>query len=88
MNVIEPIEKSNLVRVDSIKEGNGFVDFEGYYYLVLDMLSYYFDCSVKSNVTTIDPIWVFNVNSGCLAIYKSDAMVEPVELEVHVKEKT
>ena len=88
MNVIEPIEKSNLVRVDSIKEGNEFVDSEGYYYLVLDMLSCFFDCSVKSDVTTIDPIWVLNVNSGCLAVCESNEMVEPVELEVHVKEKT
>ena len=87
MNVIEPIEKSNLVRVDSIKEGNEFVDSEGYYFVVLNMLSHYFNCSVKSNVTTVDPIWVFNVNSGCLAVCKSDEMVEPVELEVHVKGK-
>ncbi len=86
MNVIEP--KSKLVRAGQIPEKRAFKDREGKYFIILDMQENYFDLSVRSSAD-IDygPIWVLNVQTDTLAIFDEDEMVEPVELEVNVKEK-
>jgi len=88
MNVIEPKVIENLVRADSISKGEEFIDDDGYYYVVLRMQEFYFNCSTRPTVREIsNPIWVFNVNTSCLSIYSGDIMVKPVDLEVIVKGK-
>lgn len=77
--------ENKLVPAGSIPEGKEFRDDEDYYFVVLDMQKHYFNCSMKSTVTTTNPIWVFNVNASCLAVYDRNKMIEPVELEVNVK---
>ncbi len=88
MNVIEPTKKVNLVRAGSIEQEKAFKDRRGAYFIVLDIRRIYFECSVRDSVNiTYEPTWVFNVQTNALAIFDVDAMVEPVELEVHVREK-
>ena len=86
MKVIEP--KSRLVRAGSIPEEKAFRNYENLYYVVLDMQKNYFDISIRPHVELdYDAMWIFNVQTGTLGIFDEDEMVEPVELEVIVKEK-
>ncbi len=86
MKVIKP--KSKLVRAGLIPEERAFKDGKGEYFIALDVQEGYFDLSIRSNVDTdYDPVWVFNVQTCTLGIFDEDEMVEPVELEVIVKEK-
>ncbi len=88
MNIRGPFKKRRLVRADSIPVGNEFVDQDGYYYVVLNMLECYFDCKMKSAVqNAYNRLWVFNISSSCLSVYEKDAMVKPIELEVIVREE-
>ena len=86
MKIVEPLEKSNLVRAGSLRQESEFKDNKGDSFVILDMQSCYFDYCVKeSTEIDYDPIWVFNVKMNTLGIFDADKMVEPVELEVHVK---
>ncbi len=88
MKIIEPTKQINLVDAGSISKEKAFKDHEGIYFIVLDMQDRYFDCSVRPNVKIdYNSIWVCNVRTCTLAIFDADEMVEPVELEVIVKEK-
>ena len=88
MNVIEPKKQINLVRAGSIPKEKTFRDQKGTYFVVLDIQSNYFECSVKPDAKDdYNYVWVFNVNTNTLGIVDVERMVEPVELEVIVKEK-
>ncbi len=93
MNVIEPVKTENLVRADLIAKEKGlrcFCEEEGNYdyFIVLDTNAAYYLVLLKPGlVLSYDYLWVFNVKTGTLATIPTDRMVEPVELEVIVKEK-
>ena len=87
MNVVEPRKQINLVHACLILREKAFKDQDGAYFIVLDMQSGYFECSIKPSAKVdYDPMWVFNVKTCTLGIFDRDEMVEPVELEVIVKE--
>lgn len=88
MKVIEPTKQINLVRVGLIPREKAFKEQDGSYLIVLDMQSGYFNCSVRLDAEVdYDYVWVFNVRTCTLGIFDVNEMVEPVELEVIVKEK-
>ena len=88
MNVIEPEKAPILVPAGKIQKEEAFKDCHGIYFIVLNMQQGYFDCSVRpSREIDYFPIWVFNINYDTLGIIDADQLVEPVELEVNVKER-
>ncbi len=88
MRIIEPDGKNRLVRAGSLPQKAVFRDHENSYFVVLDMQENFFDYNVRHDCDIeYDPIWVFNVRSNTLGVFDEDEMVEPVELEVIVKEK-
>lgn len=88
MKVIEPNEKSRLVRAGSLRQESAFRDHENGYFVVLDMQDGYFESKIRPSCEVdYNPIWVFNVKSDTLGIFDEDEMVEPVELEINVKGK-
>ena len=89
MKVIKSEKASILVPAGELQKEEAFKDCRGTYFIVLDMQQGYFDCSVRSSIEIdYSPIWVFNINTDTLGIVDADQLVEPVELEVNVKERT
>lgn len=93
MNVIEPEKTNNEVKVSSLTEGDVFRRQGRYnetygYYVLLDVNSDYFDLRIRPHIKLgYETVWVFNIKTDTLGIFDADEMVEPVELEVIVKEK-
>ena len=97
MNVIEPVVTRNLVRADSPEAMNGFrqwheTDQEWDHFVPMCANStnlYIRRAAQEGRSIFIEPshILVFNLQFSSAAIVEADAMVEPVELEVIVKEK-
>ena len=97
MNVIEPMKTNNLVRADSREAKKGFRYLDendntyGYFVPMEDNRSYlYIRRAIQEGQSIFIPpqyVLIFNVQSNAAGIVKADKMVEPVELEVIVKEK-
>ncbi len=97
MNVIERMKTNNLVRADSPEAMNGFrkwreIEEEWDYFIPMDanFTNLYIRRTIqegRSNLIEPSHVLVFNLEYNSAAIVKADKMVEPVELEVIVKEK-
>ncbi len=94
MKVIEPIEKSNLVRADSEEAKNGFrkwheIDEEWDYFVPMsdNSTNLYIRRTIQEGRSIFiapDHVLVFNVQNDSAGLVKADAMVEPVTFEVNV----
>ncbi len=88
MRINSQLVEQEEIRVDELSTGEEFIDKDGDVYMIPEMLDYYFDHSMRDRVGDTDnQRWVFNVGSGCLAVYEKDAMVRPVSLIVHVEKR-
>ncbi len=97
MKVIELERVENSVRADSPEAMNGFrkwheTDKEWDYFVPMDdnFVNLYIRRTIqegRSIFITPNYVLVFNIQCNTAAIIKANAMVEPVEFEVIVKEK-